>query len=131
MSDYLFVYGTLQPRLAPREIADAVAKLTHIGGATVRGLLYDLGEFPGAILDPASELTISGTVFKLPDDPRILAHFDRYEEFDPDSLETSQFIRVSATVTLESGGKLQCWVYVYNRDLASAAVLKSGRFPQT
>jgi hypothetical protein len=60
MSDYLFVYGTLQPGVAPREIADAVEELKVIGNATVRGVLYDLGEFPGAVLNPESNIPFMG-----------------------------------------------------------------------
>jgi gamma-glutamylcyclotransferase (GGCT)/AIG2-like uncharacterized protein YtfP len=101
MSDYLFVYGTLLPGLAPGEIADAVEKLTPIGSATVRGFLYDFGHYPGAVLNSDSEHCIHGIVLQLPDDPSIISQLDQYEEFDPAAPETSQFIRVFATATLE------------------------------
>jgi gamma-glutamylcyclotransferase (GGCT)/AIG2-like uncharacterized protein YtfP len=129
MSDYLFAYGTLRTGHAPEEISHAVEKLEHIGSATVRGVLYDFGRYPGAVLNPSSELTVAGVVLQLPDDPRFLAQLDQYEEFDPDSPETSQFLRVRETVTLESSRELQCWIYVYNRDTSAAPILKDGKFP--
>lgn len=47
MSEYLFAYGTLQPGLAPAEIADVVAGFEIAGVGFVHGTLYDLGSFPG------------------------------------------------------------------------------------
>jgi len=129
MSDHLFVYGTLQAGLGPSEIAHGVKGLKHVGSATIPGILYDFGHYPGAVLDPSSERTISGVVLELPEDPVLLALLDQYEEFYPAARETSQFLRVRETVTLESGLEIECWIYVYNRDPGSAPVLAGGRFP--
>ncbi len=128
MSDYLFTYGTLKPGQAPEQIAPAVHKLTPIGSGFVHGSLYDLGDFPGAILDPASEKRISGTVFKLSDDPGVLRQLDEYEEYDPKARETSLFIRELHPVALASGGQLECWVYVYNGKPNPQNLLESGIF---
>ena len=84
MRDHLFVYGTLKAGLAPSEMSLIVEKLRPIANATVRGLLYDLGEYPGAILNPDSERNITGLVLELPDDPDVLVQLDQYEQFDPD-----------------------------------------------
>jgi len=129
MSDHLFVYGTLQAGLGPSQIAHGVERLNFVGRATVRGILYDFGHYPGAVLDPSSERIISGVVLQLPEDPSLLALLDQYEEFDPAAPESSQFLRVRETVRLESGGELKCWIYVYNRNPGSAPVLAEGRFP--
>jgi gamma-glutamylcyclotransferase (GGCT)/AIG2-like uncharacterized protein YtfP len=129
MSDYLFVYGTLQAGFAPPEIAHVVEALKPVAKATVPGILYDLGEYPGAILDPSSKQTVSGMVLQLPDDARVLALIDKYEGFNPNSPEASQFVRVLENVALESGRQLECWTYVYNRDPESAPILQDGRFP--
>ena len=126
MSAYLFVYGTLLLAHAPAETAHAVSKLRPIGEGFVNGVLYDLGEYPGAVLDPDSNSRIAGTVFQLPDDPNVLHTLDAYEEFDPNAPGSSLFIRVSHPVALESGGTLQCWVYVYNRNPGSAPIFSGG-----
>jgi gamma-glutamylcyclotransferase (GGCT)/AIG2-like uncharacterized protein YtfP len=128
MSNYLFAYGTLQTGLAPRKIAHAVDALKHVANATVPGILYNLGEYPGAILNRSSRHTICGVVLQLPDDPRVLAQIDQYEGFDPDLPDTSPFVRVLETVALESGRNLQCWIYVYNRAPGSAPILPDGKF---
>ena len=126
MSAYLFVYGTLQLARVPGEIAQVVSRLRPIGKGYANGVLYDLGEYPGAVLDPDSKSRIAGTVFQLPDDPNVLSTLDAYEEFDPDAPGTSLFIRVSHPVALSTGGTLQCWVYVYNRNPGSSPIFSGG-----
>ena len=125
MTAYLFTYGTLQPGRAPAEIAPAVAKLRPVAEGFVRGLLYDLGDYPGAVLDPSSPQCISGTVFQLPADPAILRQLDGYEGFDPDAPDVSLFLRVQCSVALTAGGVLNCWIYVYNGKPEPARIVAS------
>jgi gamma-glutamylcyclotransferase (GGCT)/AIG2-like uncharacterized protein YtfP len=126
MIGYLFSYGTLQPGRAPAEIAPLVAKLRALGEGAVRGVLYDLGDYPGTLLDSSAEGTIAGSVLELPEDESILAELDEYEGFDPGAPGQSLFVRVPHPVTLASGGTLVCWIYVYNRETAGVRVLNSG-----
>jgi gamma-glutamylcyclotransferase (GGCT)/AIG2-like uncharacterized protein YtfP len=128
MSSYLFAYGTLQPEYAPPAIAHAVAKLHPIGRGSTSGVLYDLGGYPGAVLGPSTEKTIEGFVLELPEDANVLRDIDVYEEFDPDAPEKSQFIRVLCPVVLATGGTLQCWIYIYNRNPGFAPILRDGVF---
>jgi gamma-glutamylcyclotransferase (GGCT)/AIG2-like uncharacterized protein YtfP len=128
MSFYLFAYGTLQPEFVPPTIAHAVARLHPIGRGFIRGVLYDLGGYPGAVLDPSTEKTIGGLVLQLPEDANVLRDIDAYEEFDPDVPERSQFIRVLRPVVLATGGTLQCWIYVYNRNPSSARIFSDGLY---
>ena len=109
MSDYLFVYGTLQPGLTPAKVADLAAKLQPVGKGYVRGLLYDLGGYPGAMPDPRAKSIIVGTVMELPEDASVLRRLDGYEGFDLRAPETSEYIRVrqlwsSATAVRWSAG---------------------------
>jgi gamma-glutamylcyclotransferase (GGCT)/AIG2-like uncharacterized protein YtfP len=128
MSEYLFTYGTLQPGLAPSYIAPSVDKLRAVGEGVVNGLLYDLGDYPGAVLDPVSHHKIFGTVFELPEDANILPALDGYEDFDSDSPESSLFIRQLHPVLLSTGGALACWIYVYNGQPDPSRVLADGKF---
>jgi gamma-glutamylcyclotransferase (GGCT)/AIG2-like uncharacterized protein YtfP len=128
MSDFLFAYGTLQPGLAPAEIAPEVSKLLPVGEAFVHGLLYDLGGHPAAMLDASSNKKIIGIVYQLPEDSSVLAELDAYEEFNPAEPEISPYLRILHPVDLATGGTLQCWVYVYNRDPGSAPIIPGGKF---
>jgi gamma-glutamylcyclotransferase (GGCT)/AIG2-like uncharacterized protein YtfP len=127
VSEYLFTYGTLQPGRAPAEIAPAVATLQRVGAGRLRGLLYDLGEYPGAVPDETAATEISGTVMRLPADEGALRQLDEYEEFNPASPEKSLFVRRLYMVRLDSGTMLQCWIYVYNRDPKGAPMMGSNQ----
>jgi len=128
MSDFLFAYGTLQSGLAPAHVAPFVAKLIPIGEGFVNGVVYDLGGHPGAVLNHSSQQRIIGIVYQLPEDASVLAEFDAYEEFDPAAPARSPFIRALHPVALNTGGTLQCWVYVYNQDPGSAPIIPGGKF---
>ncbi|QHN04918.1 gamma-glutamylcyclotransferase [Granulicella sp. WH15] len=116
----LFVYGTLHPERAPEEIAAAVGKLRPVGQGTIRGKLYDLGEFPAVVVNGGRGQKVSGSVFALPDDPETLASLDDYEEFSPSDPTNSLFVRSKRMVTLADGRRRLCWVYVYNKELPKA-----------
>jgi gamma-glutamylcyclotransferase (GGCT)/AIG2-like uncharacterized protein YtfP len=126
MGDYLFSYGTLLPGRTPNEIAAAVEKLRPVGDGFVRAVLYDLGDYPGAVLDPSSQQIVAGTVFQLPEDEDVLRQLDEYEGFNPDAPGKSLFIRARCPVTLASGSTLECWIYVYNGELDPVRVMESG-----
>lgn len=126
MSESVFIYGTLLPGAAPREIAEAAARLRFAGKGSVCGYLYDLGHYPGAVLDPTAQQRIYGAVFTLPDDPAVLRALDAYEEFNPAAPELSQFVRVRAVVALAEGGEMDCWIYVYNWSVAGVRRIETG-----
>jgi gamma-glutamylcyclotransferase (GGCT)/AIG2-like uncharacterized protein YtfP len=128
MKKYLFSYGTLLPGRAPAEIAPTVQRLRRVGRGFVRGHLYDFGEYPGAVLARTGS-SIVGEVFELPDDPRVLSRLDEYEGFDPADPQASTFVRKGRFVTLKnSGKKIVCWIYAYNRPPGPAPVLSSGDY---
>lgn len=110
---FLFAYGTLQPGLAPEPMAALVGRLQAVGEGCVRGRLYDLGEYPGAVLEE-SGAEIRGTVYRLPEGDSLLPALDAYEGFEPDCFEGSLFIRIKHDVYLADNGSLRCWMYVYN-----------------
>jgi len=116
MADRLFVYGTLRPDRAPAEIVDIVAQFHRLGEGTVHGRLYDLGDYPGIVLDPKAG-QVKGEIFAIPQSPGALARLDAYEEYHPAARRESLFLRRKTTVTLTNGTQSQCWVYVYNKPI--------------
>ena len=125
---HLFVYGTLSPRHAPPEIAATVRRLRPVGPASVRGRLFDLGEYPGAVLSRNSRSVVRGEVFELPGDAQTLSSLDNYEGFEPGKPGSSLFVRRMWTVVMDDGTRLRCWVYVYNGDTRRAQPVRSGRY---
>ncbi len=128
MTDHIFVYGTLSPGNAPPEIADTVNRLRPVGSASVRGRLYDLGEYPGAVLSEKSRTLIRGEVFELPGDLNTLTALDDYEGFEPHKPGSSLFLRRARAVTMDDGKRVRCWVYIYNGTTKGALPLRSGRY---
>jgi gamma-glutamylcyclotransferase (GGCT)/AIG2-like uncharacterized protein YtfP len=118
MPALLFVYGTLHPARAPREIAAAARRLKSIGPATIRGTLYNLGEYPGVVLD-ATGPPIPGELFTVPD-ATTLAALDAYEDFRPGDPPGSLFLRVETTATKPDGSLVTCLIYAYNGPVPNA-----------
>ena len=131
MSHHLFAYGTLQPGRAPAQIASLAATLRPVGEGFVRGVLYDLGGYPGAVPDANATGKIFGTVMELPEDPEILRRLDAYEECAPQSPETSEYVRELREVELVAGGSLMCWFYRYNWEVYESQVIASGAWARS
>lgn len=120
MTEYLFAYGTLLPGLAPEEIASEVDKLQPVGEGFVDGKLYDLGSYPGAVIDSASAWIVYGTVYELPEDANLLRKLDAYEG--------PEYARIEQLVTLVAGGVCTCWVYDYQGKPSEERFIESGRW---
>ncbi len=128
LRERIFVYGTLRPSLAPPELKELIGQWRKVGDGFVHGRLYDLGEYPGAVLDSVSETRIAGEVFQLPDDGATIAALDLYEGFDPEDFSASLFVRRKCQVTLEDDRRIECWIYVYNRRVAPSTIISNGDY---
>jgi gamma-glutamylcyclotransferase (GGCT)/AIG2-like uncharacterized protein YtfP len=124
---YLFAYGTLLSRHIPTEIAPLMRHLRRVAQGWVRGRLFDLGEYPGAILEKTGN-PIYGEVFELPPVQRFLSQLDAYEGFLPRQRKASLFVRERWPVMLNGGERRDCWVYVYKGPLQNARLIPSGRY---
>src|SRR4030095_5519104 len=96
---YLFSYGTLLPRLAPPEIKPTVRRLRRVGRGSIRGRLFDFGDYPGAVLTRTGS-QIVGQIFELPNDPEVLSRLDEYEGFGRMDSRGRVFVRKRCVVTL-------------------------------
>ena len=124
----LFVCGTLLPELVPGHLRGLIGSLTSVGKATVCGTLYDLGDYPGAILDEDAPDRIRGWVYQLPADASVLSALDDYEGIDPTDETASLFIRELTTATMVTGEKVECWIYTYNRSVHLAPMIIGGDY---
>lgn len=119
--ELLFVYGTLRPALAGGWSRDLIADLEVVGEATVSGLLYDLGEYPGMV---AGEGVVQGDLLRISDDER-LAAIDAYEECGgPHAL----YRRAAVAATLADGTIAAAWAYLFNRPIGEAPVIVDGDY---
>ena len=109
MSDHLFVYGTLRAGSAHPMAHRLRVGARHFGRGSAPGLLYDFGDHPGAVFDPAARYRVIGDVFELKAGPRLLADLDRYEGFT--GADDDWFRRIAIEVALDLGGTLEAWSY--------------------
>lgn len=126
MNEHLFAYGSLKTGFAPPEIAKTVEKLKYAGDGFVYGRLYDLGAYSGAVLGNAANGKIYGVVYEIPSEVDVLEVLDEYEGIVPHQPESSLFIRKRTAIFLESGEKIDGWIYVYNRTTESAPLIENG-----
>jgi len=109
MPDHLFVYGTLRSGSAHPMAHRLRVGARLIGRGSTPGLLYDLGDHPGAVFDPDARYRVIGDVFELKAGPKLLADLDRYEGFT--GADDDFFRRIAVEVVLDRGGKVQAWTY--------------------
>ena len=126
MSDNVFFYGTLMAGFDRRRRAGIDTRMHFIGRGWIEGALFDLGLFPAAIPSPGGR--IQGEVYQVDDDPSVMARLDEIEGYRQSEPDTSLYIRVPTTVTLDSGPAEQAWVYFYNAPLGRADRIPSGDY---
>jgi gamma-glutamylcyclotransferase (GGCT)/AIG2-like uncharacterized protein YtfP len=126
---HLFVYGTLLPGLAPAAVAGVMGRCRVVGAGVLRGRLFHLGAYPGCVLDGGCESVVWGRVLEVPEPVgEVLGRLDWYENFVASDSAGSLFVRTACNVSLEGGGQVEAWVYVYNRDVSRARLIESGRW---
>jgi gamma-glutamylcyclotransferase (GGCT)/AIG2-like uncharacterized protein YtfP len=126
MNNLLFVYGTLLDE--DNEYAIYLkSNSRYYSLGKLKGKLYNLGEYPGAILHDESGGYIQGSVLQIDDPVKILPVIDYYEGFGEKESQPNEFIRVSAEVETDIGPVI-CWVYLYNLPVTGLALIENGRY---
>jgi gamma-glutamylcyclotransferase (GGCT)/AIG2-like uncharacterized protein YtfP len=112
---HLFVYGSLWTGTGHRAVDRLLREHgRNLGEGWIRGRLFDLGRYPGAL--PAAAGRIHGRLFRLRRPERVLARLDRYERYREQAEQRSEFIRRLTTAWRETDGRpLLAWAYYYNR----------------
>lgn len=123
---YLFVYGSL---LSHNNEYAALLKNNSrfIAQGRLTGVLYDIGEYPGALYNPAAATTIYGDVLLLNAGTDVLLSLDDYEGFGPAQPQPNEFIRTVLPVYIPSG-IINCQVYLYNLPVTGYRQITSGRY---
>jgi len=94
-----------------------------IGKAYFTGKLYNIHNYPGAILSTNPSESVYGTVYKITDVDNVFEVLDRYE-----GVAENLFKRVTVNAHLSSGEILKTWVYIYNRSVATKTRIYSGDY---
>lgn len=125
-TDYpLFVYGLLRRGMsAGLEAFVGPGAANLLCEATLLGKLYDLGEYPGVLLDDGPSV-VHGELWRVRD-TGAWATLDDFEGIGPGFAEPTLYRRVLATAQPLLGEAQTCWVYVYNREVGEAPRIPSG-----
>lgn len=118
---YLFVYGTLRPKLAAAAQRRLIASFTEKGPATVRGTLYDLGPYPGLV---AGAGVVHGDLLATPPGTD-LDTLDAYEECGG---ESPLYRREATVATRPDGSDVAVWAYFYVRPVGTAPAIAGGDY---
>ena len=131
-SSLLFVYGTLMQGLDNARFLQSPNRANYLGNAKIRGLIYDLGEFPGFVpqdrgLEGQEEHWVYGELYHLEDPTVLLDTLDIVEGVNPFYPERSLFVRKLLPAEYQ-GTETLAWVYVFNQPLDRFAIIPSGDF---
>ncbi len=126
--EYLFVYGTLRQSL-PCSMYGLIEEGTVFAGlGWVAGYLYDIGGYPGMVQGRARRPRVRGEVYGLRDPRATLAVVDDYEQCSPRSPTPHEYRRKRLAVTLDNGGKVRAWCYVYIRPTRGLRLIRGGDY---
>ncbi len=129
-SDYLFVYGTLRPSFENQFARYLRQHSYYIGEATFPGLLFDLGNYPGAIFQQGSFQNVWGSVYHIEQHKQtLLAYLDEYEGISSGFTQPVEYIRALVPISV-SPIIIISWVYLYNLPLIDKPVISSGDYSQ-
>ena len=113
----VFVYGSLRSGNAGA-MSNRFPDARFVAVARARGSLYDLGEYPGMLLNETNSLVV-GEVYEVNEET-----LNRLDEFE----RSSDYVRKQ--VVVEAGAdEMNCWIYVpsYEPDFYSnQTLIKSG-----
>ena len=106
----LFVDGTLR-RGGSNDIAHLVPEATFIAESSMRGRLYDLGEYPALVADENAGW-VAGEIYAVPDSG--WAALDALEEIVTPERPDGYYFRVVANARIGVASDNSCEVYVAN-----------------
>jgi gamma-glutamylcyclotransferase (GGCT)/AIG2-like uncharacterized protein YtfP len=126
MNDKLFVYGTLldEDNKYGVYLRDN-SKFFSTG--KLKGRLFDIGEYPAAILEPTVDAYIYGIILQMDEPVPILSLLDMYEGFGADQPQPNEFIRTLTDAETDNG-PVTCWIYLYNLPTDNLTPIENGRY---
>jgi gamma-glutamylcyclotransferase (GGCT)/AIG2-like uncharacterized protein YtfP len=129
-ADYLFIYGTLRPASrhpAHRLLATGAER---IGAGWLRGRLYEVSGYPGAVLSDDPGDRVVGEIYRLTDPAGTLPALDDYEEASEHFPPPREYRRCRAEVRLADGRFIAAWAYLYNRSTENLRPIPGGDYCQ-
>jgi gamma-glutamylcyclotransferase (GGCT)/AIG2-like uncharacterized protein YtfP len=124
----VFTYGTLMRSSGHHMAKKLQGESRLVDYGSIPGKLYSLGDFPGLVLPSEPDDRVYGEVISLINPAMSLAWMDDYEGCGLSDPEPHAYERIIIPVTLQTGGQLHAWVYIYKLSVLSAELIPDGRF---
>ncbi len=125
LNGYLFVYGTLLQK-GNKFAGNLHENSSFYGKGKVSGRLYDIGKYPGLVLQPGDQF-VYGNVYLMTDPKTTLKLLDDYEGFGEDCTQPNEFLRALTAIDCNDD-LLACWVYLYNLSVDKFELITSGDY---
>jgi gamma-glutamylcyclotransferase (GGCT)/AIG2-like uncharacterized protein YtfP len=126
-SSFLFVYGSLRKGFHSEAYNYISAYFEFAGDAKVKGILYDLGDYPAAV-PTTEEHYILGELYKLKQDEDYnwaFGQLDDYEGVIVEEEEQQLYKRALVSATCQQQ-EILSWIYWYNANVDGKPVIASG-----
>ena len=124
----LFVYGSLRRGFHHPAYSYISQHFDFVADGKVRGVLYDMGEYPAAI--PTTEdRWILGELYRLKPEADwdwAIAQLDDYEGVTPEEGEPALYKREIATIQSANGQSTEAWIYWFNGDVTGRPLIPGG-----
>ncbi len=123
----IFVYGSLRKGFHHPAYAYISRYFHLLSEAKVKGVLYDMGEYPAA-LPATDEKFIIGELYEINNPDELgwaMAQLDDYEGLNAEPGETPLYRR-EITAVITGQGEIPAWVYWFNGNVSGKPLVESG-----
>lgn len=127
MTDQLFVYGSLLSAFSNQESIRLKEENINLGAAYIKGSLFEIDGYPGAIPDPVSGNKIIGELYRINEAEKTFKWLDQYEEADPYYGPNREYQRIVVPVYYKDR-IVRGWMYQYLKSTRGLRKIPSGNY---
>ena len=127
-NNQLFVYGSLLSGFKSPAYDYISRYFDLVSEGRVKGLLFDMGEYPAAVPADFHDSFIEGELYRIRQEQEFewaLAQLDDYEGVLTEQGEPALYRREMVQVTTP-GGQEEAWIYWFNGDVSGGPRIASG-----
>jgi gamma-glutamylcyclotransferase (GGCT)/AIG2-like uncharacterized protein YtfP len=117
---FIFVYGTLRKEGALPIIELLDGRVHYSGKATIKGKIYLVDFYPGLKIVNDENPEVHGELYQLHNFDHDISLLDDYEGVSSPPNHKDLFRKITVIATTETGTKLKCLAYGYNRKITPA-----------
>ncbi len=124
----IFVYGSLRSGFNSSAYEYISRYFQLVAPAKVRGLLFDMGEYPAA-LPTTEDHFIIGELYAIKEEEEFawaLEQLDEYEGINESAEESTVSYRRALVEVITEAGNTTAWIYWFNSPVQNKPIIASG-----